>query len=202
MKGIFYLQEWFGLILTGIIAVGVLPLILPSQVTKISPEVEAKEFENRAILLANSVLSHPDLLYQNNKGLFDESTLNDNMVSSASNVNSIIICKSLCQKIESYPSSLSLVVIKDIESGNGWIQVLYPNNLEDVKDKLDCFSSGDAKNQIQNLLKENSDIAEYLNLKNCDISKVSHIFNTKGFPVAIRYGNEVHVGWLKTVVIE
>ncbi len=81
MKG----QEWIGglfsLLLAGVVAGIALPMILPGQAVKVTAEVDSNEFENKALIIANSVMSDERLIYFDvysnsfQRGVFDKDKL-------------------------------------------------------------------------------------------------------------------------------
>lgn len=212
MKG----QEWIGglfsLLLAGIIAGVALPAILPGQALKVTPEVEANEFENKAILLANSLLTSQSLIHSDNRGVFDEENLNKNMMEKSSNFNTLKdecyselrsppLSTYLCIS-RTYPDSFALVLVKDTENGKGWFSLIQPNKVDLENKLLACFESID-KTKTQDLFDETKDITKILNIEKCGFKRYSTILNELGFVVPIRYSdNGVHIGWMKVLVVE
>jgi len=211
MKGVTWIQDWFALVLTGVIAVGILPFILPGQVTKIAPEVEAHEFENKARILANVLLAHPDLMDSDNRGMFDEQKLNTKMIDKSSFSN-ILNCplSEICRK--TYPESFSLLLIKDVENNpqRGWFTLARPPQTSQIDAKINsCFANFN-KNKFEKLFDEDADIPQILDLENCGfkrhttiLTKIFRPDDKPGFPVSIVYPTgKVHMGWIKVMVVE
>ncbi|MBI1978663.1 MAG: hypothetical protein HYS62_01215 [Candidatus Aenigmarchaeota archaeon] len=208
MKGQAWIQNWFALLLTGVIAVGVLPFILPGQVTKVSPEIEAKEFENKAILLANSLLANEDLVYSDgtnwHRATFDANKINDVFYEDSFGT-SLYTCKpnlSNC-KLPTYSQTFAFIVIVDIETGEGWFTGTHKlsGSEPEVLNVISCFQNKWSTNYPQ-LYEENSDIDKVLELDNCALQRYSSILST-GFPVSIKYpSGDVHMGAIKIVVVE
>ncbi len=175
MKG----QEWIGglfsLLLAGIIAGVALPAILPGQALKITPEAEANEFENKAITLANSLLSNPNLVYFNDvtyqRGVFDQSKL-DAIEKDPSS-------------IEVLPDTYTRVYVEDRELGKVWTFELVDKKSENIEIFLNC--------KIQ------PEIADFI--KECAPNRYSSILD-KGFPTVIKSSNGFHIGFLKLTVVE
>lgn len=203
MKAQAWIQDWFALLLTGVIAVGVLPFILPGQITKISPDVDAKEFENKAILLANSLMSNQNLIYSDNRVMFDKDSLDTKMIEKSA-ANSMALCTPLCGSLNSYPESFSIILVKDGEASppQGWFSILWPKSTALHGKMTSCLSAVD-NNEIGQLFVDGADIPKILNLKGCGFNRYSTILNEMGFNIAIRYGNgDVHMGWIKVMVVE
>jgi len=212
MKGVTWIQDWFALVLTGVIAVGILPFILPGQLGKIAPEVEAHEFENKAIILANVLLAHPDLMDSDNRGMFDEQKLNTKMIEKSSAFENMALCTPLCGSFNSYPESFGVFLIKDSERNLGWFSVLwYPKSVSFNQKVTLCLSKVD-KSEAQQLFDESKDIPSVLDLKKCNFQRHTSIltnfkFDSKiisnSFPVSIKDSNgNVHAGWIKVLVVE
>lgn len=200
MKAAIWLQQWFGLLLTGVVAVGILPLILPSQVTQITPEVEAEEFENKAVLLVNSLLSNSHLIYSDNRGIFDEQKLNTAMVEKSGNFDNILACLSLCT-FNSYQDSFSIVLVKDAEASQGWFSILWPVS-STLHEKINSCLSDVDKDDVQRLFDDKADIPGILGIQKCGFQRNSKITSV-GFPLAIRMANgDTHIGWIKVMVVE
>lgn len=211
MKGqVSYIEPLFTLLLAGLLA-GAVAVILPGQIGKITPDIDSKEFENRAIILTNSLIANPNLIYSNDRAMFDEEDLNTNMMEKSSNFADITqVCYSESRRhplptylciAPSYPDSFVLVLIKDVENNTGWFSFIQSDNVE-LEDKLKtCFQPVD-KNKVQELFDEDKDILQTLDMANCGFKANSNVVNN-GFPVSIRYAdNEVHMGWIKVLVVE
>ena len=202
-------------LITLLITVGILSVIVfipKGQVTKITPELEAKEFENKAILLVNSLLSNPDLIYSEDRALFDENQLNVKMIEKSSSFANMGLCTFLCGSLNSYPESFSIVLIKDNERNLGWFSVLwYPKSVSFNQTVTSCLSKVD-KSETQQLFDEQTDIPTTLKLENCGFQRYTSILTnfkadkkiiSNSFPVSIRDSNgDVHTGWIKVMVIE
>lgn len=209
MRGqISYIEPIFTLLLAGILA-GVVAVILPGQVTQVTPDIDAKEFENRALLLTNSLLANPNLIYSNNRAMLDESDLNTGLMDKSSNFDDITqVCdRKIRQQLPNlcvssiYPDSFALVLVKDAEDSRGWFSFIQPDNIELENKLLSCFKSVN-KNKVQELFDESKDILQTLGIKNCGFKRNSNVLNN-GFPVSIRYPNgNVHIGWIKVLVVE
>lgn len=214
MKGqITGMQEMISLLITvGLLAV--ITLIPKGQLTKLSPELEAKEFENKAILLANSLLGESSLIYSNNPAMFDEQQLNTKMIEKSSSFSSILDCppSSIC--IKTYPESFSLILIKDVEGipQKGWFTLARPSRSSQIDAKINaCFATFD-KNKVEQLFVDRADIPSILNLENCEFQRYTSILTnfkadnriiSNSFPVSIRDSDgNVHVGWIKVLVVE
>lgn len=212
MKGVIsIIEEWITVIITGVLIVGVLPLILPEQVAQISPVIEAKEFENKAITLANVLLGNENIIHSDNRAMFDEQKLNTKMIDKSS-FSSILDCPPSEICIKTYPESFSLLLIKDVENNpqRGWFTLARPSRMSQIDAKINsCFANFD-KNKVEQLFDENADIPKILNLKHCGFKRYTTILTTilqpgdkPGFPVSIRYNNgDVHIGWTKVMVVE
>lgn len=110
MKG----QEWIGglfsLLLAGIIAGIALPSILPGQELKITPQVEAKEFENKAIVIANSLIGNQELLYLDGTGSYQTGVFDKKKLDDAKSGKIKLLYPEACVDIE----------IKDKEKSEKW----------------------------------------------------------------------------------
>lgn len=206
MKAATYIQDWFSLLALGAL-VATVPYILSNQVIKVSPEVEAKEFENKAILLANSLMSNQNLIYSDNRAMFDKKNLDTKMIEKSAAKNMATCTSSsllLCNSLNSYPESFSVVLVKDGESSppQGWFSILWPKSSALHKKMTSCLSGVD-NNEIGQLFVDGADIPKILNLKGCGFNRYSTILNEMGFNIAIRYSNgDVHMGWIKVMVVE
>lgn len=174
-------QEWIGglfsLLLAGIIAGVALPAILPSQALKVTPEVEANEFENKAIIFANSLLSDSKLVYSdeiaNYRGIFAVEKL-DSLHDKKTKLSLF------------YPETDIRVVVKDLDEGKSWAFHVEDSESEKIKDFLACIGEEDILEPLQS----------------CVPNRYSHILES-GFPVAIRYSDGVvHPGIMKVTVVE
>lgn len=204
-----YIEPIFTLLLAGVLA-GAMAVILPGQVTKIRPEIEANEFENGAIILANSLLGDNSLIYFDgityHRGVFDADKLNSLFFKKGS-FTELYRCKPSVDNcaINTYPGSYALIIITDIEDNGGWFTGA--NKLAgsgDVGSNIaKCFMS---KTEMgadgQGKLFEDSDLTTLLELDKCSLRRHSRIMNL-GFPVAIHYSDsEIHTGLLKILVVE
>ena len=214
MKGqITGMQELITLLVT-VGLVSVVAVIPKGQLTKLSPELDAKEFENKALLLANSLLGDSNLIYSNNRAMFDEQKLNTKMIEKSSSFSGILQCppSSIC--IKTYPESFSLLLIKDVESipQKGWFTLARPPRTSEIDAKINsCFSTFD-KNKIEQLFDERGDIPNILGLEKCVFQRYTSILTnfkvdsriiSNSFPVSIRDSNgDVHAGWIKVMVVE
>lgn len=175
MKG----QEWIGglfsLLLAGIIAGVALPAILPGQVLKVTPEAEANEFENKAITLANSLLSNQNLVYFDgvayHRGVLDQSKL-DAVEKDPSS-------------IEFLPGTYTRIYVEDRELGKVWTFELVDGESKNIKIFLNC--------KIQ------PEITDFIT--ECAPNRYSSILD-KGFPVTIKSSDGFHTGFLKLTVVE
>jgi len=221
MKGQSWIYNWLAMIPTVILVI-TLPLILKGQATKISPEIEVNEFENKAILLTNVLMSNSNLIYSDNRSMFDKDELDANMMSKSVNFNSLIeVCysesrnppspTSLCA-LRPYPETFALVLIKDTDKNEGWFSLIPParGGLED--NLLKCFKLID-KSKTQELFDETKKITEILNMENCGFERYTKILSGSFltvnkrfhqlFPVSIRYPDgAVSAGWIKVMVVE
>ena len=206
MKGqISYIEPIFTLLLAGILA-GVVAVMLPGQKLEVTPDIDNKEFENRAIFLANSLLAEPNLIYSNGdvyyRGIFDKQKLDTSIFpkETLSRLDNLVSCSSLCGTRRSYPDSFGVIVINVTDNNDGWLTFLYPsnNNIELLNKMISCIS-GFNKDNIPKLFTGIS--SEVFELRECGFK--STIVFSDGIPVAIRYSDtETHMGLLKIVVVE
>lgn len=207
MKGqISYIGPIFTLLLAGILA-GALAVIPKSQITQVTPVIEAEEFENRALILANSLLANKDLIYSDGvtyyRGVFNDNGLDKGLFKGSS--TKLYPCNKSSEgkcKIISYPDSYALIVIKDLKDGTIWFTGTnkLPDSSEAGKYIGNCFMSKDAKNLGK--LFDNSDFAAFLELDKCSLKRYSVAMNS-GFPVSIRYsGTKTNMGLVKVLVVE
>lgn len=176
MKG----QEWVGgiftLLLAGIVAGVAMPAILPGQALKVAPAADASEFENKAVLIADSLLGNRNLIHfgitsnSYSRGVFDK----DKLDAAESDPSGIVAF---------YPDTLVTISIQDMETGKWWIFQTKDAGSENVKQYLKCLESGLADPATE-----------------CP-KRMSAIM-LGGFPVAIRYGDGTHIGRLEVKVIE
>jgi len=213
MKGqITGMQEVITLLVTvGLLSV--IALIPKGQLTELSPELEAKEFENKALLLANSLLGDSNLIYSNNRAMFDEQQLNTKIIEKSSAFENMALCTPLCGSFNSYPESFGVVLIKDIERNLGWFSVLWHPKSASFNQKVSsCLSKVD-KSEAQQLFDEQADIPSVLDLKNCDFQRYTSILTanfkvgdkiiSNSFSVSIKDSSDnVHAGWIKVLVVE
>lgn len=204
MKGQSWIQDWFVILIEGALVVTI-PLLLPAQTTKISPEVEAKEFENKAILLTNSMLADADLIYSNNRGMFDVNSLNDNFYEDSFGT-ALYTCKPnlLNCKLPTFPETFALIIIVDSDTGKGWFTGTHrlTGSEPRVTNIVSCFQDRWSTNYPQ-LFQANSDIGKVLELEKCSLQRHSNILNEQGFPASIRYPTgTIHMGWIKVMVVE
>ena len=204
-----YIEPIFTLLLAGVLA-GAIAVILPGQVTNIRPEIEANEFENGAIILANSLLGDNSLIYSDGityyRGVFDETKLDDLFFKKGSSTK-LYNCKppeSSCA-INTYPNTYALIMISDIENNNGWFTGTNRLGSDQNSANIEkCFAS---KTEMGNdkqgkIFEPNSDLVAILELDKCSLMKYSNIMNL-GFPVSIHYpSGEIHMGLLKVLVVE
>lgn len=204
-----YIVPIFTLLLAGVLA-GTMAIILPGQVTRITPQVEANEFENRAILLANSLLGNDTLIYSDGivsyRGVFDVNKLNDLLFKKGS-FTELYRCKpseSNCA-INTYPGSYALIIITDVENNDGWFTGT--NKLAgsgEIGQKiLNCFMKTEmGTDGSGKLFDTDSDLIDVLELDKCNLRRHSNIMNF-GFPISIRYSDgATHMGLLKVLVVE
>lgn len=203
----------FSVLITVVIAGIALQYILPGQALKITPEVEAVEFENKAILLANSLLANSDLIYSDTdtntyyRGIFDGTKFDDifykfNPESNieyyrCGNDDDIKNCIP-----STYPETFALIVVVDLENENAWFTGTsrLSGSEQRVLNIVSCFQARGTVTHSE-MFQPNSNIAEVLGLDNCNLQRYSGI--NLGFPVAIRYSDsEIHNGMLKVLVVE
>ncbi|MBI2547563.1 MAG: hypothetical protein HYW23_03905 [Candidatus Aenigmarchaeota archaeon] len=125
MKAQAYIEQLFSIMMAGVVVL-TFSLIIPSQATKIMPEVEQEELEGRAINLANIIMSHPSLVYSDGvtyyRGDFDANKLDSNP--------SIDLF---------YPGSFSKVTIKDSVTGKEWSFKLIDKKSDSATAFSNCF---------------------------------------------------------------
>lgn len=207
MKGqISYIGPLFTLLIAGILA-GALAVIPKSQITQVTPVIEADEFENRALILANSLLANKDLIYSDGatyyRGVFNANELDKGLFKDSS--TKLYPCNKSIEgkcKITVYPDSYALIVIKDLKDGTIWFTGT--NKLSDLSEVGkyigNCFMSKDGKNLGK--LFDGSDFTILLELDKCNLKRHSVVMNS-GFPVSIRYpGTKTNIGLLKVLVVE
>ncbi|MBI2005160.1 MAG: hypothetical protein HYS80_00145, partial [Candidatus Aenigmarchaeota archaeon] len=167
-----------------------LPAIPLGQATKIAPEVQAKEFENKAIILANSFLDNPDLIYSDSygsyHGMFDTTNF-ENIFYESDSDSALYTCKpnlSNC-KLPTYPETFALVIVVDIENDNGWFTGTHrlTGSESQVTNIISCFQNRVTIN-YPDLFKAGSYTAEVLELDNCNLHRYSHL--NLVFPVSLR----------------
>ncbi len=207
MKGQTWITQYLSLLVTGVLVVGLVPFTR-GQATKIIPEVQESEFENKALIFANSLLANLNLMQSDDRAVFAEDKLDSNMMKSSATFASIsdscysqatrpAIATSLCNS-EIYPGSFSLVLIKDAENQKGWFVVLSsPNILEKVKE---CLKRADNE-RLQMLFNDDAKFPETLGLDECGFERISFV-SSLGLPVSIKYKEATHAGWLKVLVVE
>lgn len=206
MKGqVSYIVPIFTLLIAGILA-GTLAVIPKSQITQVTPVIEAEEFENRALILANSLLANKYLIYSDGvtyyRGIFNVNELDKGLFKDSS--TKLYPCKSSegkC-KIIIYPDSYALIVIKDLKDGTIWFTGTnkLPDSSEAGKYIEKCFMSKDAKNLGK--LFDGSDFGTILELDKCNLKRYTVVMNL-GFPVPIRYSDtKTNIGLLKVLVVE
>ena len=180
MKG----QEWIGglfsLLLAGVIAGVALPAILPGQAAKIAPQVDAKEFEIKAISMANSLMGNEKLI------AFDQSTNSYKLgmfdVDKLSKVPSEVDADTSFIGI-SYPKILSFVAFYDENGAARWSFYLKSND-ENTNAIINCWKRG-----LDSPMEE------------CT-TRVSEILDS-GFPISLKYPDgSVKIGRLKVTVME
>ncbi len=207
MKGqISYIGPLFTLLLAGILA-GALAVIPKSQITEVAPVIEADEFENRALILANSLLANKDLIYSDGaayyRGVFNVNELDKGLFKDSS--AKLYPCNKSSEgkcKIIAYPDSYALIVIKDLKDGTIWFTGTnkLPDSSEGGKYVGNCFMPKNAKNLGK--LFDNSDFTTLLELDKCNLKRYSVVMNS-GFPISIRYsGTKTNIGLLKVLVVE
>lgn len=207
MKGqISYIGPLFTLLLAGILA-GALAVIPKSQITQVTPVIEAEESENRALILANSLLANKDFIYSDGityyRSVFSVNQLDKGLFKDSS--TKLYPCDNSIEgkcKIIIYPDSYALLVIKDLKDGTIWFTGTnkLPDSSKAGKYIEDCFMSKDAKNLGK--LFDGSDFGTLLGLDKCNLKRYSAVMNS-GFPVAVRYsGTKTNMGLLKVLVVE
>lgn len=205
-----FVEPVFVLLLTGVLA-GTVAVLLPTQIIQVTPDIETKELENRALLLANSILGNRDLIYSDGnayyRGIFDVNKLNTELFTKGS-FKSLYLCiedKGEC-KISTYPDSYALIIVSDIENNKGWFTGLHKlkssedptlNIVKCFQNKLEMGEDGSGK-----MFEPDADLATVLELEKCNLEEYSIILN-QGFPVPIRYSDtENHIGLMKVVLVE
>ncbi len=213
MKG----QEWIGglfsLLLAGVIAGIALPAILPGQALKVTPEMEANEFENKAILLANFLLANHDIVYFDgdtfSRGVFNVVQLDDqlNLFFKKGSLTELYRCIAIDDKckLATYPGSYALIIISDT-NGSGWFTGTnrLSGSEEVTLNIVTCFQNQHEMgiDGAGKIFEPNSDLVSILELEQCNLKRHSNILN-KGLPVSIRYSDEeIHQGILKVLVVE
>lgn len=170
-----YIALPFIILLTGILA-GVIAIIFPGQVTNIKPDIEASEFENKAILQANSLLGNHNLIY------FDGITYYRGVLEKEK-LDAIKLDSSPLALL--YPETYTLVNVKETGSENSWTFSIYDKTSENIKKFLEC-----GKDDVIDPIKD------------CAPKRVSQILGL-GFPVSIRYSeDDIRMGVLKLTVVE
>ncbi len=210
MKGqISYIEPIFALLITGILAV-VMAVMLPGQVTNVMPAIETSEFENRALILANSLLENQDLTYSDGvsryRGIFDAEKLN-NILFKKGSFTELYRCQPSeinCQ-IPTYPLSYALIMITDMENSSGWFTGT--NRLAGSGERgtniQKCFSKTEmGTDGLGKMFNSDANLVTLLELDSCNLVRYSNIMNS-GFPISIRYSDtEVHMGLMKVMVVE
>lgn len=170
----FATQQLFTMLTAGILVL-TLALVIPGQVTKITPTIEENEVEEEAINLANALMSHPSLAY------FD----GENYYRGVFDIEKLKLIQYRASSLELiYPDTFTQVTIEDT-SGGSWIFSIKDVKSPVIQNYLTCIAPG----QVEDL-------------KKCAPTRFSTIMDN-GFPVAIRYSeNEVHMGTLKVLVVE
>ncbi|MBI2542825.1 MAG: hypothetical protein HYW24_01440 [Candidatus Aenigmarchaeota archaeon] len=215
MKGESYITPLFSLMITGVIAT-VLAFVPPAEFWKISPAIEEKDFENNAIILANSIASNHVLTYYDgasyHRGIFDKEKLDAKMFPlSQLQVNNLAFCKldngkpGICGYVKSLPKSFSFILITDSENENGWFSVLYPPMGSPATEEENMFLQKVTsclqrlnQNDIQNIFTQGLQV---LSLEKCGFETATILDDS--FPVNVRYSDtDVNMGRLRIVMVE
>ncbi len=171
----------FSLLMTGVLAGIVLPTMIPANAIKVTPHIDAIELENKAIILANSLMRNENLLYSNDGlheiGIFDKTKLD----SISSGVNS-----DTSKVGVHYPDTIALVTIEDKSIiAPTYSFYLKNDSSQRVKDFVSCML-----------------VQTDQSYEACS-KRFTSIFDRNSFPVNIRYPDgSVHIAMLKVTVIE
>ncbi|MBI2084097.1 MAG: hypothetical protein HYT70_00580 [Candidatus Aenigmarchaeota archaeon] len=211
-----YIEPLFALLFTGLIAV-TLAIVLPSDVVKVTPVIEEKEFENKAIILGNSLMSNPALAYADGdvtyRGKFDSAKLDSNLFKLAElKVDNLAVCKvdvatggGICKYASSPPESFAFIAVSDIKNGNGWFSVLYPpldyltpdQQIQLLGNITSCLMNFN-QNDIPKIFDKG---LQTLAFEECGYEAATILDGA--FPVNIRYSDdETNMGMLRVVVVE
>ncbi len=195
-KGTSYIVPLFSLLFTGVLAL-TMAYILPSQYVSITQVIDHKEFENKAMILGNLLLSNHDLVYFDDpvyyRGVFEKDKLDEKMVqkSDFGNVEKLMECTQLCDSLKALPGSVGFVLISDAANSDEWYSILYPNG--DRPDIERCFG------QLSEAILEK--IFDSNGLQECGYS--SSTILTESFAASIRYSDdEIKVGRIRIVMVE
>lgn len=210
-----YILPLFTLLLTGVLA-GALAFLTPAEFTKITPTIEEREFENKAIILSRSLSSSQALIYNDSQTsyskLFDKGKLDSNLIEKSTlSSNNLFSCNHLCQTTKSLPLSFSFIVISDLEEDRGWFSILNapvsnPTTPEEQSflNKIDqCLQNirQNFNNEIKRKIFSENNLYELLELEQCGFESASIIDN--GVSVSIRYSDDdTNMGLLRVLVIE
>lgn len=204
-----YIIPIFTLLLTGILA-GAVAVLVPGQFAKITQEIDDNEFENKAILFANSLLGNKSFIYSDGISYQHDAldaTKLDSLFFESGSFTELYRCKpseSNCA-INTYPDSYTLIIITDMKTSEGWFTGTNRlTNSENGQNIEKCFMSKTemGKDGQGKIFNKNSDLETILELDKCDLKRYSHIMNL-GFPISIRYPDgDVNIGLLKVMVVE
>ncbi|MEM5797261.1 MAG: hypothetical protein QXD72_01165 [Candidatus Aenigmatarchaeota archaeon] len=177
MKAVILATEQIFTLLTSGVLLMSLALILPGQVTKITPTVEENEIEQEALNLASAVMSDPELIYFDGntyyRGVLDAIKLQSK---SASNPYLRVF----------YPNSYARINITDELTRVSYTFISRDSQSEVIGNFINCIASAVNTEQI----------------RACVPNRISSILD-RGLPVSIRYSDtDIRVGNLTVFVVE